>query len=67
MKIEVLEVIENEDGTCSVVFDYDEEFVALVKENLQKEEVTEEDISQYVVSCLDKGLLELKKQQQLQD
>jgi 6-pyruvoyl-tetrahydropterin synthase len=67
MKIEVLEVIENEDGTCSVVFDYDDKFVDLVKETLQKEEVTEEEISQYVVDCIDKGILELQKQELSQD
>jgi undecaprenyl pyrophosphate synthase len=56
MKIEVLEVVENGDGTCNVVFDYDEEFVQLVKEELQKEELTEEEISAYIVESLQKGI-----------
>lgn len=60
MKIEVLEVVENEDGSCNVTFDYDEEFVDLVKKELEKEEVSEEDISQYVVAAIDKGIISLE-------
>lgn len=63
MKIEVLEVIENEDGTCNVVFDYDEEFVEVVKKELDKEHLTEEDISQYVIESLEKGMKLLEEQE----
>ena len=60
MSIEILEVIENEDGTCSVSFDYDEEFTEMVKKELEKEEVSEEDIAQYVVEAIDKGVISLE-------
>ena len=54
MKIDVIDIKENSDGTCEVVFDYDDEFVELVKEELDREEVSEEEISEYVVKCLEK-------------
>lgn len=60
MSIEILEVIENEDGTCSVSFDYDEEFTEMVKKELEKEEVSEEDIAQYVVEAIDKGVISIE-------
>lgn len=63
MKIEVLEVVENGDGTCNVVFDYDDEFVEMVKEEINKEEITEEDIAAFVVENLEKGI-DLMKQTQ---
>jgi hypothetical protein len=61
MKIEVTEVIENDDGTCNVVFDYDDEFVEHVRKELQKEHVTEEDIAQYVIESFEKGMDLLEK------
>lgn len=63
MKIEVLEVVENGDGSCNVVFDYDDEFVDLVKKELEKDEVSEEDISQYVVEAIDKGIIKLQQEE----
>jgi len=63
MKIDVIDIKENNDGTCKVVFDYDDEFVELVKEELDRKEVSEEEISEYVVRCLEKGisLMEMKE------
>ena len=63
MKLEVLEIKENEDGTCEVVFDYDDEFVELVKEQTKLEAPTEEDISAFVVEALERGM-EIVKQEQ---
>ena len=63
MKLEVLEIKENEDGTCEVVFDYDDEFVELVKEQTKLEAPTEEDISAFVVEALERGM-EIVKQNQ---
>ena len=63
MKLEVLEIKENEDGTCEVVFDYDDEFVELVKGETKLEAPTEEDISAFVVEALEKGM-EIVKQDQ---
>ena len=63
MKLEVLEIKENEDGTCEVVFDYDDEFVELVKEQTKLEAPTEEDISAFVVEALERGM-EIVKQDQ---
>ena len=63
MKLEVLQIKENEDGTCEVIFDYDDEFVELVKEQTKLEAPTEEDISAFVVEALERGM-EIVKQDQ---
>lgn len=62
MKIEVLEVIENEDGTCNVIFDYDDEFVDLVKKELNQEEVSEEEISLFIADAIEKGIVSFKEE-----
>ena len=67
MKIEVLEVIENDDGSCNVVFDYDDEFVDVVKKDLGKDEVTEDDIAQYVVEAIDRGIIEMQQEEQQEE
>jgi hypothetical protein len=48
MKITVEKLIQNDDGTCNIEFDYDEEYLDFMKKEMGKEELTEEDISQYV-------------------
>jgi hypothetical protein len=63
MKLEVLQIKENDDGTCEVIFDYDDEFVELVKEQTKLEAPTEEDISAFVVEALERGM-EIVKQDQ---
>ena len=48
MKITVEKLIQNDDGTCNIEFDYDEEYLDFMKKEMGKEELTEEDISHYV-------------------
>jgi hypothetical protein len=64
MKLEVLKIKENEDGTCEVIFDYDEEFVELVKEEKNLESPTEADISAYVVEALERGMKLVEKEKE---
>ena len=48
MKITIDKLIQNDDGTCNIEFDYDEEYLDFMKKEMGKEELTEEDISRYV-------------------
>jgi len=48
MKITIEKLTPNEDGTCNIDFDYDEEYLEFMKKEIGKEELTEEDISRYV-------------------
>ena len=48
MKITVEKIVQNDDGTCNIEFDYDEEYLEFMKKEMGKEELTEQDISQYV-------------------
>jgi predicted house-cleaning noncanonical NTP pyrophosphatase (MazG superfamily) len=51
MKFEVENIIENEDGTCNVEYDYDEEFEEFVKQQLAEKndgkEPTKEQVEEY--------------------
>lgn len=57
MKLEVKEVIENEDGTSSVVFDYDEEFFQVIKKELNNDSPTEEEISEFLLKVLQSQII----------
>jgi len=52
MKLSVDEIKENEDGTTSIVFDYDEEFLEAVKKQLKNDSPTEEQINMYIMEIL---------------
>ena len=51
MKFEIENIIENEDGTCNVQYDYDEEFEEFAKEQIKEQndgvEPTDEQLQEY--------------------
>lgn len=57
MKLEVKEVIENEDGTSSVVFDYDDEFFEVIKKELKSDSPSEEEISEFLLKVLQSQII----------
>lgn len=63
MNIKILEIKENEDGTATLLFDYDEEFRDLVEEKIGKEP-TEQDISDFVVESIQKGIDLIKQKEE---
>ena len=58
MKFSIEKIVDNEDGTKSLVFDYDDEMLAAVKSALEKDEPTEEEITKFLVSMLELQVLE---------
>lgn len=52
MKIDILEIKQNENGTCDIVFDYDDEYLQFVKESLKKEDPTEEEIAEFLSEAI---------------
>jgi hypothetical protein len=52
MKLVVEEVTENEDGTSSIKFDYDDEFLEVVKKELDSESPTEEQINEFIMKVI---------------
>lgn len=63
MKVEVLEINENEDGTHEIVFDYDEEYLEFMKQQLGKEELTDEEISQFLAAALSEGMRMMQEEE----
>ena len=61
MKIEIVNTIQNPDGTWSIEFDYDEEYLDAMKIELGKEELTEEEISSFILSRIEAAVEENKK------
>lgn len=57
MKLEVKEVIENEDGTSSVVFDYDDDFFEVIKKELKSDSPSEEEISEFLLKVLQSQII----------
>ena len=64
MKVDVLEVIENEDGTSEVVFDYDDEYLEFMKKEIGKEDLSDEEISQFLAEALMRGIVALQEQEE---
>ena len=61
MKIEIINTIQNPDGTWSIEFDYDEEYLDAMKIELGKEQLTEEEISSFILSKIEAALEEKNK------
>lgn len=64
MKVDVVEVIENEDGTSEVVFDYDDEYLEFMKKELDKEELSDEEINQFLANALMQGIALMQEQEE---
>ena len=62
MKLSVDEIKENEDGTTSIVFDYDEEFLEAVKQQLKNDSPTEDEINMYIMEILAYRINEINKE-----
>lgn len=56
MKIDILKTIQNEDGSWSLEFDYDDEYLQIMKQRLGKDDLTEEEISQFIVGEIEKAI-----------
>ena len=54
MKIEIVEVTKNEDGTYNIQFDYDDEYTDFLKQEIGAENPTEEQIQNYILSVIQK-------------
>lgn len=61
MKIEILKIKENGDGTCSLEYTYDDEYYESVKEKLGKSSLTEEEMSEFITSEIQKAVDEFAK------
>lgn len=61
MLIEIKEVIDNGDGTTTLVFEYDDEFVEFTKKQLNLESPTEEQISDYILQAIERDFENNKK------
>lgn len=64
MKFSIEKIVDNEDGTKSLVFDYDDEMLAAIKSTLGKDEPTEEEITKFLISILELQVLEEQKQKE---
>lgn len=53
MKIEILSTEQNADGTWNIVFDYDEEYLDSIKMELGKKDLSEEEISSFILSKIE--------------
>lgn len=62
MEIKLLEVKDNGDGTQTVVFDYDDEFLEYVKEKLNNDSPSEEEISNFISSTIQESVDAYKQQ-----
>lgn len=63
MKLEIEKIIDNEDGTKSIVFDYDDEMLQMVKLRLGKEDLTEEEITNFFLLAIKIDLEQRKNSQ----
>lgn len=64
MKLEVLEINENENGTCDVVFDYDDEYYEFMKKEMGDENPSDEKISSFLSETLEKAVKLFKESKQ---
>jgi hypothetical protein len=56
MKLSIEKIIENEDGTKSIVLDYDDEMKQLAIDSIAHENPTEEEITSFLLFLLTKEL-----------
>lgn len=56
MKIEILKVEQNDDGTSTIEFDYDEEYKEEVLKKLGKKTISEEEMSSFVLAEIQKAI-----------
>lgn len=52
MKLSIVEIKENEDGTKSLVLDYDDEMLEIVKKEIGKDDPSEEEINDFLVQII---------------
>lgn len=62
MKLKVLEITPNDDGTSNIVFDCDEEFIEYVKERMNNDSPSEEELSAFVSSLIQRNIDAYKQQ-----
>lgn len=69
MKLTVEQVKQNEDGTTTIGFDYDEEFLDLAKKEMNKEDPSEEEVSEFIFRLLYSHIAanELKRSEESQE
>lgn len=62
MKLKVIEITPNDDGTSNIVFDCDEEFIEYVKERMNNDSPSEEELSAFVSSLIQRNIDAYKQQ-----
>lgn len=62
MKIDVVQILEKEDGTKEIIFDYDKEFLEYVKKKTGKKIPSKKDISDAFLETLENSLELLEKE-----
>jgi len=56
MRIDITKVEQNKDGTYNLEFDYDDEYEELMKEKLGKENLSEEDVTNFILSEIESAV-----------
>ena len=64
MRIDILKAEQNEDGSYVLEYDYDDEYLELMKERLGKKELTEEEISKFVMGEIEKAIHNFSSQKE---
>ena len=62
MKLKVLEITSNDDGTSNIIFDCDEEFIEYAKEKMNNDSPSEEDLSAFLSSLIQTSIDAYKQQ-----
>ena len=57
-EINIIREFEGEDGSLNLEFEFNEAWEDLVKESLGKEELTEKDMQDFVISVVEKAVAE---------
>lgn len=63
MKIEILKIEKNDDGTSTIEFDYDEEYYEAVKKKLGKSSLSEEEMSNFIVAEIERAVIHYSSQE----
>lgn len=61
MRLKIIEIKDNEDGSATLVCDCDEYFLDFVKEKLQNDLPSEQDISDFIIKLIEDDMKETKK------
>jgi len=64
MKIEILKLEENGDGTCKLEYSYDDEYYEAARKKLGKSSLTEEEMCEFVTSEIQKAIDEAAKSEE---